>query len=69
MPEISAVGILRQDDCQFETNLGYIQKKNPVKNKKQKQKTPPQKQGRRQRTTPKAVPIYTTNQNKHKNRK
>lgn len=60
MPKISAVGILRQEDCQFETNLGYIQKK-PVKNKKQKQKTPPQKQGRKQRT-PKAVPICTTNQ-------
>lgn len=37
MPEISAVGILRQEDSQFETNLGYIQKeKKTVKNKKQK---------------------------------
>lgn len=63
MPEISAVGILRQEDRQFETNLGYIQKN------LSKTKNPPQKQGRKQRTTPKAVPIYTTNQNKHKNRK
>lgn len=33
MPKISAVGILRQEDCQFETNLGYIQKKTCQKQK------------------------------------
>lgn len=65
MPEISAVGILRQEDRQFETNLGYIQKEKNLS----KTKNPPQKQGRKQRTTPKAVPIYMTNQNKHKNHK
>lgn len=40
MPEISAVGILRQEDCQFETNLGYIQKKKNLSKTKNKNKKP-----------------------------
>lgn len=43
MPEISAVGILRQEDRQFETNLGYIQKEKNLSKTKNKNKKPASK--------------------------